>query len=79
MLPTLLVDGRVAGLWRTIDGGVEATAFHELDEPAWAELAVEARALAAFLSRRSPYVYRRYHHWWDKELPRAEGRALAVD
>ena len=31
VLPTLLVDGHVAGVWRPVDGGIEATAFHRLD------------------------------------------------
>lgn len=30
VLPTLLVDGYVAGVWRPVDGGIEATAFHDL-------------------------------------------------
>ena len=28
VLPTLLVDGSVAGVWRPVEGGIEATAFH---------------------------------------------------
>lgn len=28
VLPTLLVDGYVAGVWRPVDGGIEAGAFH---------------------------------------------------
>ncbi len=28
VLPTLLVDGYVAGVWRPVEGGIEATAFH---------------------------------------------------
>ena len=31
VLPTLLVDGHVAGVWRPVEGGIEATAFHRLD------------------------------------------------
>ena len=30
VLPTLLVDGYVCGVWRPVDDGIEATAFHEL-------------------------------------------------
>jgi hypothetical protein len=76
VLPTLLVDGHVAGVWRPADGGIEATAFHELPERAWLRLADEARALVSFLAARDPAVYRRYAHWW-KELPAAEVRVLA--
>jgi hypothetical protein len=76
VLPTLLVDGHVAGVWRPAGDGIEATAFRELPERAWQELAGEARALASFLAGRDPAVYRRYAHWW-KELPAAEVRVLA--
>jgi hypothetical protein len=30
VLPTLLVDGQVAGVWRTAGDGIEATSFHSL-------------------------------------------------
>lgn len=76
VLPTLLVDGRVAGVWRPVADGIEATAFHRLDEEAWAGLAAEATALIAFLAGRDPFVYRRYDHWWEKGLPAAELRTL---
>ncbi len=71
VLPTLLVDGYVAGVWRPVDGGIEATAFHRLSEEAWQGLADEARQLVAFLAERDPAVYRRYSRWWDT-LPSAE-------
>jgi hypothetical protein len=74
-LPTLLVDGYVAGVWRPVEGGIEATAFHRLPEDAWTGLAAEAAALTAFLAGRDPAVYRRYRHWWDK-LPGTEVRVL---
>jgi hypothetical protein len=76
VLPTLLVDGYVAGVWRPVEGGIEATAFHRLDEEVWKGLATEAAALAAFLADRGSTVYRRYAHWWTKQLPSAEVRLL---
>ncbi|HEX6501173.1 MAG TPA: winged helix DNA-binding domain-containing protein [Micromonosporaceae bacterium] len=76
VLPTLLVDGYVAGVWRPVDGGIEATAFHPLPDEAWAGLATEAAALTAFLADRDPAVYRRYGHWWDKGFPSAQVRVL---
>jgi hypothetical protein len=76
VLPTLLVDGYVAGVWRPVESGIEATAFHPLDDDTWAGLAEEAGALVAFLAGREPAVYRRYRHWWDKGLPAAETRVL---
>jgi hypothetical protein len=74
-LPTLLVDGYVAGVWRTVDDGIEATAFHKLPAKVWRELGVEARALTKFLAKRDPHPYSRYHHWWPK-LPDYETRVL---
>jgi hypothetical protein len=75
VLPTLLVDGYVAGVWRPVDGGIEATAFDPLPPEAWEGLAAEAAALVPFLGDRDPAVYRRYAHWW-KTLPAAEVRVL---
>ena len=75
VLPTLLVDGYVAGVWRTVDGRIEATAFHPLSDEAWEGLAAEARALQELLAARGSDVYRRYHHWWAK-LPDGEVRVL---
>jgi len=75
VLPTLLVDGHVAGVWRPVEGGIEATAFNPLADDAWAGLAAEATALVAFLADREPTVYRRYAHWWGR-LAGAELRVL---
>ena len=75
VLPTLLVDGYVAGVWRAVDGGIEATAFHELPASVWEALAAEARSLAVLLADRDPLVYGRYHHWWAR-LPEARTRLL---
>ncbi|MFF4762035.1 winged helix DNA-binding domain-containing protein [Streptomyces sp. NPDC001292] len=79
VLPTLLVDGYVAGVWRPVDGGIEATAFHPLPEHVWRELAAEAGSLRLFLADREDTVYRRYGHWWTKGLPAAETRVLRGD
>lgn len=78
VLPTLLVDGYVAGVWRAVDGGIETTAFHPLPDEIWQDLAAEARSLVRLLSDREPEVYRRYRHWWDK-LPGGEVRLLPGD
>ncbi|MEJ7771185.1 MAG: winged helix DNA-binding domain-containing protein [Geodermatophilaceae bacterium] len=75
VLATLLVDGYVAGVWRPVEAGIEARAFHSLPDDAWSGLAAEARALVAFLADRDPMVYRRYARWWTK-LPSAEVRLL---
>jgi hypothetical protein len=75
VLPTLLVDGYVAGVWRPVKGGIEATAFHQLSDDTWTDLAAEAAALVAFLADRDPTVYRRYARWWTT-LPSADVRVL---
>lgn len=75
VLPTLLVDGTVAGVWRPVEEGIEATAFHRLPEEAWEGLDAEARRLIAFVAEREPGVYRRYGRWWNV-LPAAEVRVL---
>lgn len=77
-LPTLLVDGYVAGVWRVVDSGIEATAFHPLADTTWQALAAEAHNLLAFLADRDPTPYRRYDHWWQK-LPEFESRLLPGD
>jgi hypothetical protein len=77
VLPTLLVDGHVAGVWRAIEDGIEVSAFHPVAENDWAALAAEARSLRAFLSGREPRVYSRYDHWWAK-LPDADVRVLSA-
>ena len=76
VLPTLLVDGHVAGVWRKVESGIEATAFHSLDKATWKGLAAEAEALNEFLTGRDPKVYNRFGHWWTKGMPGAEVRVL---
>ena len=52
VLPTVLVNGYVAGVWRSVDGAIEVTAFHPLPATTWRSLATEARRLASL--RRLP-------------------------
>lgn len=78
VLPTLLVDGHVAGVWWPVDGGIEATAFHRLSGEVWDGLEAEAGALVAFLGARDPAVYRRYQRWWDA-ISGAEVRVLGAE
>ncbi len=75
-LPTLLVDGHVAGVWRPIDdGSIEMTAFHAISEAQWDGLAEEASALHKFLGEREAQIYRRYARWWSG-LPAHDVRIL---
>jgi Winged helix DNA-binding domain len=76
VLPTLLVDGYVAGIWRVVDGAIEASAFHRLPDDAWEGLGAEAVSLLRLLTERDPKVYNRYHHWWSKLPKAAETRVL---
>jgi len=77
VLPTLLVDGFVAGVWRPVAGGVEVTAFHALDEDAWDGIEREARALLPLLEGRDGAVYGRFGHWW-AGLPAAVRRVVSA-
>ncbi|MFD5875368.1 winged helix DNA-binding domain-containing protein [Streptomyces sp. NPDC060322] len=72
VLPCILVDGQVAGVWRATETGLELSSFRTLGRPAWEGLTAEAAKLSALLADRDPAVYRRYGHWWDKGLPVAE-------
>jgi hypothetical protein len=75
VLPTLLVDGFVAGVWRPVDEGIEVTAFHALADDAWDGIEREARDLHAVLARRDGSVYARFGHWWS-HLPVARARVF---
>lgn len=75
-LPTVLVDGRVAGVWRATEDGVDVAAFEPLDRAAWSALEAEAHGLQALLADREPTVYRWYRRWWDT-VPGAEVRRVA--
>ena len=84
VLPTVLVDGHVAGVWRPVDGGangssggIEVHAFHRLHDDAWTALADEAADLVELLADRDPAVYTRYRRWWTK-LPDAEVRVVGT-
>ncbi len=74
-LPTVLVNGHVAGIWRSLetsggesgDGiGIEITAFQPFDDATWDGLQAEAASLRTLLADREPEPYRRFHGWWPK-------------
>lgn len=75
VLPTVLVDGYVAGVWRAVEEGIEVTAFERLSDDVWEALGREARRLVRFLADREPRVYTRYGHWWS-HLPEGTVRVL---
>ena len=70
VLPTFLVDGQVAGLWRAVavDGRTTIVRhpFRRLPRDVTTELDAEAEDLARFLEPREPEVYRRYRRWWER-------------
>ena len=79
VLPTLLIDGFVAGVWRPVGGGIEATAFRRLADDEWAGLEGEAASLVSFLAGRDPRVYQgRFAHWWNELPAAAEVRVIGV-
>lgn len=72
VLPTVLVDGQVVGVWRPTSDGIEVTAFRPIPAADLAQLEVEAASLVAFLAEREPLIYHgRFAHWWTK-LPDGE-------
>jgi hypothetical protein len=76
VLPTVLVDGQVAGVWRVVGETVEISAFRRLPRATWAELAAESAGLLRFLGERDAGLYHIYHHWWVKGIEAAEVRSL---
>ncbi len=75
VLPTVLVDGRVAGVWRPAGGGIEVTSFDRWPRRVWDDVEREAASLGALLAARDPDTYRRHAHWW-KDLPSTEVRLV---
>jgi hypothetical protein len=47
-VPTFLVDGQVAGIWRYVYGEVQCEPFHPLPSAVGREVEAEAGRLAAF-------------------------------
>ncbi|QWC84351.1 winged helix DNA-binding domain-containing protein [Nocardioidaceae bacterium] len=80
VLPSLLVDGSVAGVWRVTPHGdrhrIEAHALIPIATADWDGLEAEATALLPLLAEREPAPYARYDHWWDKHMPSVEVRLL---
>jgi len=70
-LPTFMVDGRVAGLWRAdlVDGHSKVTPlpFEPLAATDAEEVAAEAARLEGFLDPLEPAVYARYATIWLKD------------
>jgi hypothetical protein len=76
LLPTILVDGFVVGIWRPIEGEIEVTAFRRIGEADWDGLAGEAADLARLLSARDPKAFSRHRRWWTRLPEPVEVRRL---
>ena len=76
VLPTVLVNGRVAGVWNAGPEGIEIGAFEQFDANTWDALRNESHDLHAALADRDPIVFGRSGTWWPK-LPITSTRLLA--
>jgi hypothetical protein len=65
VLPTVLVDGRVRGVWRASTDAIEVRALEPLDDATLGGLDDEARDLRRLLADREPAVFSRFGRWWD--------------
>jgi hypothetical protein len=75
VLPTVVVEGRVRGVWRAATDAVEIRAFEPLDDATLDGLDGEARDLRRLLADRDPAVFSRVGRWWDR-LP--DGPTIAI-
>ena len=66
VLPTVLVDGLVRGVWRASADAIEVRALDPIDDADLDELDHEARALRRLLADREPAVFSRFGGWWDR-------------
>ncbi len=76
VLPTVLVDGRVAGVWNSGPDGIEIGAFEPFDHDTWDALGDESHQLHGMVADRDPRVFERAGTWWPK-LPITSTRLLA--
>lgn len=77
VLPTVLVDGQVVGVWRPSDEGIAVTSFHGLTDEDWDGLEEEAQRLLDMIGQRDPNIYSRYRRWWDRLPEGLQTRILA--
>lgn len=66
VLPTVLVDGLVRGVWRASTDAIEVRALAPLDDTTLEHLDAEARDLRRLLADREPAVFSRFGRWWDR-------------
>ena len=66
VLPTVLVDGLVRGVWRASADAIEIRALEPLHDATLNGLDDEARDLRRLLADREPAVFSRFGRWWDR-------------
>lgn len=66
VLPTVLVEGLVRGVWRASTDAIEVRALGPLDDATLDGLDDEARDLRRLLAEREPAVFSRFGRWWDR-------------
>ena len=70
VLPTVLVDGRVAGVWRPAPDGVEAKLLARVGDGTREALVAEAERVTRLLAGRDARPWSRLDTWWER-LPGA--------
>ena len=66
VLPTVVVEGLVRGVWRASTDAIEVRALEPLDDATLESLDDEARDLRRLLADREPAVFSRFGRWWDR-------------
>jgi hypothetical protein len=66
VLPTVVVDGLVRGVWRASADAIEVRALEPLDDAILVDLDHEARDLRRLLADREPAVFSRFGRWWER-------------
>lgn len=66
VLPTVLIDGLVRGVWRASTDAIEVRALEPLDDASLEALDDEARHLRRLVAHREPAVFCRWGRWWDR-------------
>lgn len=77
VLPTVLIDGRVAGVWNIGPDGIEIGALEPIDPDSWEALDNEARHLLGALAERDHNIAGRTGTWWPK-LPISSTHTVTV-
>lgn len=77
VLPTVLIDGKVAGVWNIDPDGIEIGALEPIDPDSWEALDNEARRLLNALAERDHNIAGRTGTWWPK-LPISSTHTVTV-